>query len=131
MPHLKKNFFKYFILFIFPFFIACNFSDTYEAEPTPENTCENCIEIKTPTIWKDKHDDPDEVDYLVDGPLIISSDLTLEPGVVIAFKEGASLTVFCEGSLNAVGTESKHIIFRGEDPVEGFWQGLKIILRFV
>jgi len=49
--------------------------------------------------------------YVVDGPVIVGdeSSLTIEPGVVIKFANGAGITV--NGTLNASGTESEKIVF--------------------
>ena len=112
------------ILIALIFITACNPKDSYEAEPNPD-LCSSC-KIESPTTWTDKYDDPEKPDYIIEGSLILFSDLTLKPGVVIAFKENGLMKVYCEGSLSAVGTENKRITFKGEEPIEGFWKGIEI-----
>lgn len=65
------------------------------------------------------------VDYLVIcNGTSIPDDVTIEPGVTIAFETDASFWVREEGSLKAVGTTSKPITFTGVDKVMGSWAGI-------
>lgn len=64
--------------------------------------------------------------------------LAIDPGVTVVFASGADLEVEPEGSLNAVGTASERIVFRGSNAVKSFWGGIAITsnsaenqLRFV
>ncbi len=56
----------------------------------------------------------------------IHGDLTLAPGVKVAFSEAAGMLVENSGSLTAVGTESDSIEFSGREDLEGYWKGFKI-----
>lgn len=56
----------------------------------------------------------------------IGSDITIEPGTEITSVKNGGLEVNNQGSLNAVGTPSEMITFRGDEDVQGFWIGLKI-----
>jgi hypothetical protein len=48
------------------------------------------------------------------------------PNVTIAFKTGAGLSVYPEGSINVVGTSSSPIKFTGFDAAVGSWAGIMI-----
>lgn len=65
------------------------------------------------------------VDYLVIcNGTSIPDDVTIEPGVTIAFETDASFWVREEGSLKAVGTTSQPITFTGVDKAMGSWAGI-------
>lgn len=68
------------------------------------------------------------VDYLVpDGCLLnIDQDWVIDPGVVIAFGSDAGVRVVDGGSLQAIGTAAEPIVFQGNTPVAGAWQGVKM-----
>ncbi len=80
----------------------------------------NILEIKTPTIvnkniskntvWT-KENSP----YLVTDHLVINDEinLSIEPGVTVLFKNNISVT--CNGSINAEGTNENPIIFRPDN----------------
>jgi hypothetical protein len=107
--------------------MACN---PEEVNPSSEIT-PSSYKIENPTIWKDKYEDPEKADYLIKRFLYIKSKLTIEPGVVVAFEEDGYIKVDCNGSLTALGTENKHITFRGEESNEGFWKGIEINSSYV
>ncbi len=65
-----------------------------------------------------------EADYLVNMVLDVDAALTIAPGVVIVFGEGAGFDVNAGGSLTAIGTVSDSIFFRGAEGTPGFWYGL-------
>jgi len=66
---------------------------------------------------------PGTIDYIVDCGIDISSAISIEPGVVIAFREGTFFNI-STGSLNAQGTEDEPVVFRGVNEVSGFWRGI-------
>ena len=66
---------------------------------------------------------PGTIDYIVDCGIDVTGAITIEPGVVIAFREGTSLNI-STGSLNAQGTVDEPIVFRGVNEVSGFWRGI-------
>ncbi len=67
------------------------------------------------------------IDYIVSCVAQVRANLTIEPGVVIAFTPDSGLT-FREtvSSLHAVGTANKPIIFTGTQSTRGSWRGLFI-----
>jgi len=76
-------------------------------------------DITTPTTWEaDKT-------WIVSGNIMVHSDLTIEPGTTVYFKEGASLYVGAQeyGSILAVGEEDNPIIFTSAstNPGQGDW----------
>jgi hypothetical protein len=56
----------------------------------------------------------------------ISGNLAINPGVVVAGQENSGLDVRDGGSINAAGTSSERIIFRGQEDIKGYWRGLRI-----
>lgn len=64
------------------------------------------------------------VDYIVTCKMAINSDVTIEPGVTIAFESDAGFRVYQSGSLNASGTSAKKITFTGVDKSAGSWAGI-------
>lgn len=74
------------------------------------------------TVLTDNPNAP--VDYIVTCVMDIDDDVTIEPGVTIAFKTDAGFKINTEGSLSAVGTASKQITFTGEQKSRGSWAGI-------
>jgi hypothetical protein len=69
---------------------------------------------------------PAEIDYLIDCVADVTADLTIEPGVVIAFTENSGLGVYNDGTLNAEGDPDRPIVFMGYNPGKGYWRGIHI-----
>lgn len=70
-------------------------------------------------------DDPDApVDYVVTCRMSIKSNVKVEPGVVIEFEKNTGFVVKDKGSLDAVGTAAKRIVFRGTIANKGHWDGI-------
>src|SRR5690606_36704141 len=65
------------------------------------------------------------VDYVVTcNGTSITNDVTIEPGVKIAFKSDASFWVREDGYLKAIGTTSQPITFTGVEQSMGYWGGI-------
>jgi hypothetical protein len=72
-------------------------------------------------------DDPDvTIDYLITCDMDVSGDITVMPGVTIAFATDAGISVSENGSFKAEGTALLPILFTGEDGVKGSWRGILI-----
>lgn len=82
-----------------------------------------CSDINDATTWTDRGDG---VDYIVTCLIAVNAKLTIEPGVVIQFKNGSGILVETSGSLVAAGTAANPIEFRGETDVPGIWKGIYI-----
>lgn len=65
-----------------------------------------------------------EVDYIIDSNSTFSTEVTIEPGVIIEFTEGSALYSNKSGSISAIGTANEPIILRGEEDLKGYWQGV-------
>jgi|GEM_PF-4337905 hypothetical protein len=64
--------------------------------------------------------------YDVHQYLTIKAPVTVEPGVTVYFAEISTFSVDEGGSLNAVGTQEKPIVFRAKgNQVPGFWYGVQ------
>lgn len=100
-----------------------------EPTPTPGGGTEPAITLdcnyfsKNPNaVLKDNPDAP--VDYIVTCKMAINDDVTIEPGVTIAFKTDAGFNVRSAGSLKAVGNSEKQITLTGVDKSAGSWSGV-------
>lgn len=56
--------------------------------------------------------------------LDVTKPLTIDPGVEMVFGENGGIGVYDEGTLNAVGTATDKIIFRGSVTQKGQWRGI-------
>ncbi len=109
-----KNLF--FVMFALVMFTACE-----EEIVDPSNVVSGTI--SSPTLWTaDKT-------WVVDGGVIVNSDLVIEAGTTIKFNEGAYLVIGAGtyGSLTAIGTLEKPITFTSNAniPSAGDWRGLE------
>ena len=74
-------------------------------------------------LWKNL-----DVPYLLfPNPGYIEADVVIEQGTEIVCTQGSSLTINAGGSLKAIGNEDNRIIFKGEDDIQGYWQGIRFI----
>ncbi len=64
--------------------------------------------------------------YLVEASVDVSAELTIAPGSMLLFKKATFLTITSSGTLKAVGTAAKPILFTGEQKVRGHWGGVVI-----
>ncbi|MDX2003039.1 MAG: hypothetical protein SFW35_11440 [Chitinophagales bacterium] len=81
-------------------------------------------DITTARTLTDVVDEPGACDYIVTTKVKVLAALTVEPGVIVCFEEDADLSVEDDGSLNAEGTGSMPITFKGEQATRGYWGGL-------
>lgn len=82
-------------------------------------------QIVETTVLEDRIEDPTVPDYVVDKKLDVKAQLTLKPGVVIAFARDAQFNVTNDGGiLIAKGEADRKIRFLGKEAVKGSWQGL-------
>ena len=77
-------------------------------------------DFQEPGTWKDLG-----VPYYISIALYVKAALTLEPGVKIIAKDGTSIDIDDGGSLTAIGTAAKPIIFTSTRQVAGAWQGIE------
>jgi len=73
-----------------------------------------------------KADSLREVDYVVDCFMYVKGDkkITIEPGVVISFKQDAGIWIAEDVEFVAEGTVEKPIVFSATEKVKGYWRGL-------
>jgi len=85
----------------------------------------DCGKISSSTTLVDNGAD---VDYQVPQGCVIdiTAPLTIEPGVVIEFEENSGLGIYDNGSINAVGTSGKPIVFKGLNSTKGYWRGIHV-----
>ncbi len=65
------------------------------------------------------------VPYYMSIVIYVKAALTLEPGVKIVANDGTRISVEGAGSLTAVGTTEKPIIFTSERQIAGAWKGIE------
>ncbi len=71
--------------------------------------------------WKDLG-----VPYYMSIVIYVKGALTLEPGVKIVAEDGTRISVEGAGSLKAVGTAEKPIVFTAERKIPGAWKGIEL-----
>lgn len=95
---------------------------TNPAPPTDEGRCAfQASNVTFATTWVNT---PSSCDYEVNGLVIVSAQLILEPGVVVRFGPDAELQFRDGGSLFAVGTPPQRITLEAASPIRGFAKGL-------
>ncbi|RRA99906.1 right-handed parallel beta-helix repeat-containing protein [Larkinella rosea] len=83
--------------------------------------------ITVKTVLTDRISNPDYPDYIVPKSLVVTNELTINPGVVIAFERDTRLDINDGGGLIiAKGTADKKIRFIGVEKTKGFWVGIMI-----
>lgn len=84
-------------------------------------------DITVQTILKDLIANPNLPDYIVTKSIAVKHELTIQPGVVIAFERDVRFDVNANGGiLIAKGTADKKIRFVGINPTKGYWAGIMI-----
>ncbi|WP_246859214.1 PKD domain-containing protein [Spirosoma sp. KCTC 42546] len=83
--------------------------------------------ITVKTVLTDRIANPDLPDYIVAKSVSVQSELTINPGVVIAFERDTRMDINDNGGLIiAKGTASQKIRFVGVEKTKGFWTGLML-----
>lgn len=80
--------------------------------------------ITVRTVLEDRIADPTLPDYLANKDIAVSAELTVKPGVVIAFAEDAVLEINDGGVLIAKGLAENKVRFTGEMARKGYWGGI-------
>jgi len=76
--------------------------------------------VESPTILEDIIEGPG-ADYYITSKWTLNAAVTINPGVNIMMKSGASIYVNEEGSINAEGTALLPIAIFGEQSTKGYW----------
>jgi len=63
--------------------------------------------------------------YIIRTYASVQAPITVNPGTTIFFSGSSALSLENGGSLNAIGTAEKPIVFRGKEHSPGFWTGIK------
>ncbi len=73
-------------------------------------------------------DTPRDVDYYVPTGQVsdVKAQLTIEPGVVIEFRENSGLGIYDQGKLVSIGSPLKKIEFKGAQETPGYWRGVHL-----
>ncbi|GAA4450008.1 hypothetical protein GCM10023189_09970 [Nibrella saemangeumensis] len=85
-------------------------------------TLEEGIKVKTELV--DRVADPELPDYIVTKHIAVNAELTIRPGVVIAFERDIRMDVNTDGLIIAQGTAGKKIRFIGVQKTKGYWVGI-------
>ncbi|HSI89989.1 MAG TPA: hypothetical protein VK927_02685, partial [Adhaeribacter sp.] len=111
---------------------ACGSDDDPQPQPQPQPGTDVVAapmvlqDIKVNTVLEDRNTDPAKPDYLVNSNIRVMAELTVKPGVVIAFEQDTRLDLNTDGKIIAVGTADKKIRFIGKTAQKGFWAGITI-----
>ena len=85
------------------------------------------MSMTTKTTLVDRVADPSLPDYIVTKSIDVTSELTIEPGVVLAFERDVRLNINDGGGLLiAKGAPDKKIKFVGLQKTKGFWLGIAL-----
>jgi hypothetical protein len=83
--------------------------------------------ITVKTVLTDRITNPDYPDYIVPKSIVVTNELTINPGVVIAFERDTRLDINDGGGLIiAKGTADKKIRFIGVEKTKGYWVGIMV-----
>ncbi|MGV3585557.1 MAG: PKD domain-containing protein [Adhaeribacter sp.] len=82
--------------------------------------------ITVKTVLEDRIADPNLPDYLVNASIGVDAELTVKPGVNIAFAEDAHFSIDEDGVIIAKGEANKKIRFTGKQDQKGYWAGIMI-----
>ncbi|MBD2755632.1 right-handed parallel beta-helix repeat-containing protein [Spirosoma sp. BT704] len=84
-------------------------------------------DITVQTILDDRIANPNLPDYIVTKSIAVKHELTIRPGVVIAFERDVRFDINANGGiLIAKGTADKKIRFVGVNPTKGYWAGIMV-----
>jgi hypothetical protein len=83
------------------------------------------VRIWGSTVSRDQEWAGIDADYLAEGSITVSANLTIDPGARIVFTSGEEMTVDNDGTMAAAGTADSPIVFTGAEQTRGFWGGLR------
>ncbi len=120
--------FSYTCLLLFLLIPACTTDDDMDDEDEMQIEASSLIDanITEDRILTNINSDPNDIDYVVEGSVDVRAVLTIDPGVVIAFKSGAKWEIESSAAIIAKGTASEPIVFKGEESIPGFWDGITL-----
>lgn len=118
----------------FPIYVSQNYlEDMNLASCTYTDNTRNMIGINsghqnrlyTKSVWSDL-----AIPYYVEDGFELYEGLTIEAGTEVIFGNNSFLTVSGSSSfapfLSIQGTQSNHVVLRGEEALIGYWQGVRI-----
>lgn len=109
------------VFFILTVAVACSFYRCSTDNADLETIVLNCSDITTNTTLT-------RAEYIVNCDINVKNGaiLTIEPGSVFKFSSDGALSTSYGGSIKAIGTEKKPIIFTGQEAIKGYWKGITI-----
>ncbi len=118
---------SYTLIFLLLLFTCLSVSCKQETEDTYLSPFVITGSITASETWENIYDDPEWIDYVVQGSFQIENGaiLTIEEDILIAFKEDADIYID-HGSLKAIGSDSAPIVFTALDTVDKYWNGIFI-----
>lgn len=135
---MRLKFYELFAFVLLIGFSACS-SDDDDTNPddtgnqnggdgqVTEQTQEVSGNINDDIVWSKQTNEPGAIDYLVTGDINLNAQMTIEPGVKVAFREGVFFDVESDGLLLAEGTADDMIHFTGSNTEGGqFWGGIRV-----
>jgi hypothetical protein len=82
--------------------------------------------ITVKTVLNDRVANPELPDYIVTKSIALTSELTINPGVVIAFERDTRLDINDGAVIFAKGEPTKKIRFTGVQNTKGYWVGIMV-----
>jgi hypothetical protein len=120
-PSIRLSIILFTALSYLTVFVSCKEEDN---EPEPLVLDCNSFSNSNPGKITKLEDRGIAIDYIIDCTITVDIDLTIDPGVTIAFTNGAGMLIREDGSLTATGTPDKPIVFTGTDKIKGSWKGI-------
>jgi hypothetical protein len=81
--------------------------------------------INSNTTFPNIFEDPERIDYIVTQNIEVWADLTIMPGVTMAFQEDKGLQIM-SGYIKAIGSNISPIIFTSLEEESAYWKGIAI-----
>jgi len=103
--------------------LSCEKEDADKAMEPVLLDC-NSFTASNPNKISRLEDRGEGIDYIIDCAIVVDLDLTIDPGVTIAFTSSSGMNIRENGSLTAMGTSEKPITFTGKDQIKGSWRGI-------
>ncbi|MFD2572811.1 right-handed parallel beta-helix repeat-containing protein [Spirosoma soli] len=82
--------------------------------------------ITVKTVLNDRVTNPNLPDYIVTKSIALTSELTINPGVVIAFERDTRFDINSDAVIVAKGEADKKIRFVGVQKTKGYWVGIMV-----
>lgn len=107
------------------FFVACDKDDDNGGDDPNLEPIVLSGNQSSPLLLENLFNNPERVDYIVQGTWSINAAVTVEPGVRFMMSPGARVDIGSSGSFTAEGTADRPIYMEGEAEARGYWDFIR------